>query len=398
MSKELITRVETGAAHLSSYHTEHIPSLQEAYRRFEAAGAQNIHPPEVEFKNPTEDINVFVVRQNDPEDIPHHLLQWRELRRMLDLKKFAPGRGFGYVVNEDSAIGMHTAGEVAYLALKGIPNVSSRNLEGFRNIPLYAQDTLKKAVRATLPLDDITPDRLEEAQEYLATLPGPSFNGEERRILNRLVMTALWQQKYEERLHPILLTSDSDIKREALITQARIANPGRAVLLDPVKTSSSVPEQPFQQQGIDGAHARVDDALAKTKGFDYKEVGSFENAIVALDRAKFNPGAWATKDRWATPDQIASRPNEVIYADVACFVYRNMTTGETQTAFSKPVVIPRTIAEVAMGSGGETLYANVLRSRDSSVNPADPQSYLTNGAYSRRQQLADVTASVLSRR
>ena len=129
---------------LSSYHVPRNIDFEAIGHLLAPLNVRLVHPPTFHLLNPED--NGFVLRENDP-GIPNHLLQIQELRRMRELQNEAPGDGFGYVVDEDGAVGMHTAGEMAFLALHGIPIVASKPLDHFRDVPYYAQDTLRKTVQ-----------------------------------------------------------------------------------------------------------------------------------------------------------------------------------------------------------------------------------------------------------
>ncbi len=378
---------------LSSYHGQRAIDFAQAGELFKPLKVDLIHPPTFQLIDSDVPNNVFVLREGDP-GVLHHVLQIQELRRMRQLQKETPGNGFGYVVDEDGAVGMHTAGEMAFLALQGIPVVASKLLTSFREVPRYAQDTLRATIQEIFPLDHLNQEHLNALQERLDRQPRPIYSAQERRILSKLVKDALLQQRFEGNLYRALVTSESKIKKQAYTEALRKRYPDKYIVVDTIKTAlPHIPKQPFQEQGQQGARERIEYALLETAGFPYHEVGSYENCMVAFDPQKFQQDTWATTDKWASNEQIAKGAESLVYADVACFVRLDPKTGRRIVAYSRPVVIPTEIALEALQRGPDTLYAQVLQEKDPRVDKNDPHTGL--GDYSRQQQLFDITSAVI---
>ncbi len=378
---------------LASYHGKRAAAFAQAGDSLKRLAVELIHPPSGRFNllNPDDH---FVIRDGDDPNTPNHLLQIQELRRMRELRQEELGNGFGYVVNEDNSVGMHTAGEMAFLALHSIPVTASKPLEAFRDVPRCAQDTLRKTIQAILPIDEITQQNITALQGRLAQEPPPSFSKEERAHLSKLVGDALLEQRFGDQLYRAMITSKKDIKYRPFKSVLEKANQGKYVALDRIQTHlPNMPEQPFQKQGEIGAISRIYSALNATAGFPYNVVGSFENFIAALDPKKYNPETWATPDQWATPEDIRLKPEQQVYADTVCFAYIDLQSEKIKVAYSKPVVIPTDIALEALRRGPNTLYASVLQEKDPRINLDDPQSSL--GRYSRAQQLLDVAQTII---
>ncbi len=391
MSSEVPPKV----AVLSSYHYDRVPPFQRAGHLFEQAKAILVHPHTFNLIDPNVSEDIFVLRDGD-NNIPHHLLQLQEMQNMRRrLKGETRGSGFGYVVNEDGAVGPHTAGEIAFLAIHGIPIVTSRKLTSFRRVPAYAHSLLQATVDKVFALDDINQEKLFSLQAELNQSPPKLFEGSDRKTLVKILQSAVLQQRYEGKLHHVLLTSESLVKQGALLRVLKALNPDSYILVDPVKTKvDDIPEQPFQYEGRDGAYGRIAHALLLTEGYPfYKAVASYENFLVALDPDKFDPNGWASPDKWLSVDRASSIRADAIFADVACFVHRVCPSGDSREYYSKPVVVPTDVALETLQMNGDILYAHVLRKRIPTVDLANP--HLSLGNYSRGQQLYDVTMAAL---
>lgn len=99
---------------------------------------------------------------------------------------------FLYVANVDGYVG-HSAGtEMAYACLKGLPIIVAEGVKSFSDdIPLEAQQILRKSISDILSASDISQERFKDLKEELVKSERIDLNEEEKRILQSLVKSLL---------------------------------------------------------------------------------------------------------------------------------------------------------------------------------------------------------------
>ena len=179
----------------------------------------------------------------------------------------------------------------------------------------------------------------------------------------------------------IIVTSGSAIKIETVRTFLQEILPGKNFNVVGVKANSGVNEQPVGDETEQGARNRIESAESLVPD----ELATAPKAFVSIENGIFQmpDGTWEDK-----AVAVIKLPNNRIISALSSqgvvFPQEAVAGAQAKEGGFKDHTVGSVIAEMYAAEGKE-------------IDKQDPHSALTNGAYTREQQMKDALRSVLTK-
>ena len=167
---------------VSGSFRKHMEQIGKALENFKKAGVNVLAPATKEIINPGKEF--IILATDDPGKEPHKL----EMDFMREIRK----ADFLYVVNAGGYVGQSAATEMAYAILKNLPVVLAEEINNFSDeIPIEAQEVLRKNVSDLLPISDISKEKITDLKNKFSDLEMKNLSKKESGFLQSLIKKLL---------------------------------------------------------------------------------------------------------------------------------------------------------------------------------------------------------------